>query len=87
VMFFIKRCQFMRAWAGQCASLAFQDGFCERHQKKRCWCGKQATSECPEATSLVCGAPLCDEHVCQRHGCRISTKVLEAKNGQEVQPE
>ena len=41
---------------------------CDEHASKRCWCGAQATTECSIAVSLVCGAPLCEEHECRYDG-------------------
>ena len=55
------RCEFIRAWAGQCKSAADQSGFCEEHREKKCIvCGHQATGECSYSGQFVCGAPLCD---------------------------
>ena len=42
---------------------------CAKHSEYRCDCGQPATHGCPNAGSLVCGRPCCDEHFeCQKHG-------------------
>jgi hypothetical protein len=56
-------CAFDKAWIGPCGK-PVPDGqkFCEVHQGSKCdGCGGQAILECPDAGSLVCGAPLCGE--------------------------
>lgn len=57
-----EECQFDKAWVGYCKEPTLPDQkFCAKHIKEKCAsCGEQATKECPEAGSLVCGAPLCD---------------------------
>lgn len=68
------KCKYDRGWAGSCESKAGPSGFCSDHKDVKCKvCGKQATCECPVASSLVCGAPLCDDcgPVCPRHTDRV----------------
>lgn len=61
----MNKCKFDMAWIGKC----FKDTnskFCSKHEGiKCCICGKQATHECPETMSLVCGFPLCDDPKCK----------------------
>ena len=64
------KCKYNRGWAGPCDGKAGPSGFCPDHKDVKCKaCGKQATCECPIASSLVCGAPLCDDcgPTCPRH--------------------
>lgn len=65
-------CKFQKAWIGQCCKPIHENGMCEEHSKVKCVsCGAQATHECPETGTLVCGAPLCDdcEHTTYEDGC------------------
>lgn len=52
----MSRCTFNKAWAGVCG----KEDCTEHKDTKCCGCGKPATRSCPEASSLVCGAPVCD---------------------------
>ena len=62
------KCEFDRAWIGPCGSqhnsqVETTTGkvFCDKHLGLKCVsCKQQATHECPETLSLVCGYPLCD---------------------------
>lgn len=57
-------CEFDLAWIGACKKVV-KDGelFCEKHLKEKCWkCDKQATGQCDDAGSFVCGMPQCAEH-------------------------
>lgn len=55
-------CVFNKAWIGPCGDEADASGFCATHRGLKCVsCKKQATRECDEAGSLVCGYPLCDD--------------------------
>ena len=57
----IMACKFDKAWVGPCGKETDND-YCTEHAGKKCVsCGEQATHECPTASSLVCGAPLCDK--------------------------
>jgi len=61
-------CGYDLAWVGRCKNSPV-DGeiFCKEHINKKCvMCGEQAYRECPTASSLLCGAPLCSH--C-RHDC------------------
>lgn len=50
-------CGFVVAWVGPCAN----PDPCPTHAGLRCIsCGAPATRECPMASSLICGASLCD---------------------------
>lgn len=56
------KCRFDKAWVGKCNEPADESGYCETHKGIKCVsCGAQATHECPETGTLVCGAPLCDD--------------------------
>lgn len=55
-------CPFVIAWVGFCEKPG--NPYCEEHSKARCHCGSQATHECSDASSLVCGALLCDNCRC-----------------------
>lgn len=68
----MSRCQWDKAWIGQCRNEAqVGDKYCKEHQKQCICCGKDATGECSETCGLVCGAPLCDncEHELDSSGC------------------
>jgi hypothetical protein len=57
----MNKCKFDRAWIGACGAECGEETYCLAHRKVKCTvCGEQATHECPEAGSLVCGYPLCD---------------------------
>lgn len=60
-------CRFNMAWVGHCNQPCVGD-ICEKHAKKKCRCGKQATRECSHAGQFVCGAPLCDDCKCGIQG-------------------
>lgn len=64
-------CKFDMAWVGICNKKTV-DGtdYCEEHLGLKCVvCGKQATHTCTWASSLSCGAPLCDSQKCiDKHG-------------------
>ena len=62
----LKQCQFVIPWAGRCKRISEQD-YCEEHRRQKCHCGKQATTGCDSAGSLVCGRPLCDNCQCPTH--------------------
>lgn len=57
-------CGFLEAWVGHCAN---QEP-CPKHSSQQCRCGSPATHNCSNTGTLVCGAPLCDEHKCSFHG-------------------
>ena len=46
-----------------------------RSDIKKCWCGKKATHECAECSSLCCGAPLCEEHECTAVGHSLKKTI------------
>src|SRR5690606_5294649 len=48
-----------------------------------CSCGEQATHECSETGSLVCGAPLCNdcEHTIRENGCNSGGNLPEGLKG------
>lgn len=53
-------CRFEISWKGPCAKPS-TNGWCSKHEKLTCCsCGKKATRDCDQASSLVCGAPLCE---------------------------
>lgn len=61
-------CIFDQAWIGLCSNEALTGhSVCSDHLGIQCRCGAQATRECSNAGSLVCGRPLCDEHKCLQH--------------------
>lgn len=64
----INKCQFDLSWIGLCGKPTINNSnYCAEHSDKKCSvCGDQATHDCPTASSLMCGAPLCSK--C-RHGC------------------
>jgi hypothetical protein len=56
------QCVWDLAWIGRCKKEALPGtpALCAEHSDKKCLsCGRVAVRECPEAGSLVCGAPLC----------------------------
>jgi len=60
------KCRFDECWVGRCKAEAIEGSdFCPAHTGQRCWCGAQASRNCDVASSLVCGAPTCDEHECR----------------------
>lgn len=59
------------AWVGECNKKTTPgEEYCNEHSKAKCVvCGKQATHTCTWASSLSCGAPLCDSDKCyKKHG-------------------
>jgi hypothetical protein len=62
-----------------------KDGFCEKHAKEKCWCGKQAVEGCCHCGQFVCGRPLCEDHTsfCPAHGGERPKPKCE-KCGQEL---
>ncbi len=61
-------CIFEQAWIGLCSKNAVADQVvCSDHLGTKCRCGAQATRECSNAGSFVCGRPLCNEHQCPQH--------------------
>lgn len=67
----IMKCIFDKAWVGQCSIETFDDNpYCSDHMKVRCViCGEQATHTCTWASSISCGAPLCNKKECrEKHG-------------------
>ena len=65
-------CNFDEAWMGKCRKETVEgEHYCEEHLQVKCAvCGEQATHTCPEASSLVCGTPLCDKKECRdKHRC------------------
>jgi NTP pyrophosphatase (non-canonical NTP hydrolase) len=73
-------CIWDQAWVGPCKAPTTFGQLCTKHVGKACvGCGKQAVRECPEAGSLVCGAPLCK-------ACRHTYENCRSVHGpQEVQ--
>jgi hypothetical protein len=63
------KCIFHPAWQSKCNKDVVAGGTCcEEHSKVKCSvCEKQATRECEETSSLVCGAPLCATCSCKYH--------------------
>lgn len=57
-----KLCRWDGGWAGRCQNVGSNsDGMCDEHTGLTCVsCGKPAVRSCPSASSLVCGAPLCE---------------------------
>ena len=57
------QCDFIRAWVGTCNNPTVEgDAKCPDHSGKTCVeCGHPAETECDNAGSLVCGAPLCGQ--------------------------
>ena len=65
-------CKFDKAWIGECGKENVEgEYYCKEHLQVKCEvCGEQATHTCPEASSLVCGTPLCDKKECKvNHRC------------------
>lgn len=66
-----KGCKFDMAWVGKCnKETVGKSEYCKEHKgTKCCICGRQATHSCTWASSLSCGAPLCDSQKCiDKHG-------------------
>lgn len=63
-----KECQFNLAYIGPCKKPCAVE-FCAEHLKEKCdVCGKQADHQCEMGSSLVCGRPVCSEHLdCKYH--------------------
>lgn len=60
------KCTFNLSWIGWCKKDGFP--FCDEHKKEHCRvCEKQATRQCSNAGSLVCGLPLCESCKCPSH--------------------
>lgn len=67
-----KQCCFHVSWIGQCISISDPGkDFCEKHIDLKCQvCKEKAYYDCGEASSLVCGAPLCGKSECRKnHRC------------------
>jgi len=62
-------CRYDEPWQGECGKPTVSGSdFCEEHHGRLCRvCKDQATRGCPHAGSLVCGAPLCDDHNHSHH--------------------
>lgn len=70
-------CRFVVAWVGPCGEPITDRGMCKKHAPLKCaGCGEPATQECPSASSLVCGAPICDQcrHGASGQHCRPGTE-------------
>lgn len=66
----VTACVYNLAWIGPCSKPG--KPYCNEHAVTRCCsCGAQATHQCPETYSLVCGYPLCDGCVDNGHGRHI----------------
>lgn len=53
-------CGFSIAWVGSCKAKADETGFCDKHKKVKCRCGRQAIRECDTTVGpFVCGFPTC----------------------------
>ena len=78
-------CKFDKAWQGLCGKECVGD-FCEDHLGIKCRCGKQATSECSETPSLVCGVPLCGDLYCKAEHdfAEHSIFLVDSKFGCEI---
>lgn len=61
-------CKFDMAWVGRCNKKTIEGtDYCEEHLKMKCCiCGRQATHTCTWASSVSCGAPLCDSKKCNK---------------------
>lgn len=57
-------CPYYNAWVGHCAQPTHGQSFCPEHLGNKCshGDGNQADHACPQAASLVCGAPCCTQH-------------------------
>ena len=70
-------CRFIIAWVGPCGAPITDRGMCKKHAPLKCaGCEEPATQECPSASSLVCGAPICDQcqHGASGQHCRPGTE-------------
>lgn len=55
--------------------------YCEKHLNRTCVvCGNQAVTECGFASSLTCGAPLCDNKECHKKHI-ASHSIVTSKEG------
>lgn len=53
-------CKFDNNWAGKCGKPS-TNGWCSAHENKTCVsCGGKAIRACDVGSSLICGAPLCE---------------------------
>lgn len=67
-----KHCNYTEAWKGECTNPPIKGmDYCSWHINIFCVaCGKQATHQCDEMSSMVCGTPLCDSRECKiNHMC------------------
>ncbi len=77
------KCRFDQCWEGKCNLETIDDNlFCIEHCSSICdVCGNQAVKVCPEASSLICGRPLCENHKkCKWHCSKADIR----KRRQEV---
>lgn len=80
----MSHCPFLEAYIGRCGNTAVEGSdFCEKHAEYRCWCGAQATHNCDVAVSLVCGAPLCDNHDCHYTGAGMTGTGAHSTKGRQ----
>lgn len=55
------KCNYDRPWQGPCPVVVDDPlARCKDHDKVCVSCGADATHDCSMASSMVCGAPLCD---------------------------
>ena len=82
-------CKFNRSWIGICKNdNAEGEEYCNEHLNIKCSvCGEQATHDCPIASQLVCGTPLCDSLECKLQHYYLnhtsSVSLYEIKNMEE----
>lgn len=58
------QCIYSKPWIGRCKNLTHHEltEYCTEHMSLKCVsCGMPATHGCTEASSLVCGAPICKD--------------------------
>jgi hypothetical protein len=80
----IGKCKYSLAWRGDCGNETKEGDYCSEHSEiKCCSCGNQATHECHETGSFVCGAPLCGEceHTICENGCNSGAPRPEGLKG------
>lgn len=80
------KCKFDIAWRGNCGKDTLGDSdYCQEHLGVKCSvCGEQATHECSETSSFVCGTALCDKAECITEHNRTIHKLSTKDTNNEV---
>ena len=60
-----QKCKYNIPWHGECGKETINGEWCIEHSDSKCVvCGDQAVKGCGVASSLICGAHLCENKKC-----------------------